>query len=60
MMEIFTGIFSAAILNNNLPIEGANAFTYEYTFRMWNDFKSVAHIYPYIDTGIVLYQTEKF
>lgn len=38
---------------NDLPIEGANAFTYEYTFRMWNDFKSIAHIYPYIDTGIV-------
>jgi len=39
--------------NNDIPIEGANAFTYEYTFRMWNDFKSIAHIYPYIDTGIV-------
>ena len=26
---------------NNIPIEGGNAFTYEYTFRMWNDFKSV-------------------
>lgn len=38
---------------NNLAIEGANAFTYEYTFRMWNDFNSVAHIYPYIDTGII-------
>jgi hypothetical protein len=31
--------------NSNLAIEGANAFTYEYTFRMWNDFKSIAHIY---------------
>jgi hypothetical protein len=39
--------------DNNIPIERANAFTYEYTFRMWNNFKSVAHIYPYIDTGIV-------
>jgi hypothetical protein len=39
--------------NSNLAIEGANAFTYEYTFRMWNDFKSIAHIYPYVDTGIV-------
>jgi hypothetical protein len=35
--------------NSNIPIEGANAFTYKYTFRMWNDFKSVSHIYPYID-----------
>ncbi|TFG43412.1 MAG: hypothetical protein E4H43_01765, partial [Bacteroidia bacterium] len=29
---------------SELPIEGANAFTYEYTFRMWNDTKSIAHI----------------
>jgi len=45
---------------NNLPIEGANAFTYEYTFRMWNDFRSVAHIYPYIDTGIVSVKERNF
>jgi hypothetical protein len=46
--------------NNNLAIEGANAFTYEYTFRMWNDFKSVAHIYPYVDTGIVSIKQRNF
>jgi len=43
-----------------LPIEGANAFTYEYTFRMWNDFMSVAHIYPYVDTGIVYIKQRNF
>jgi hypothetical protein len=46
--------------NNNLPIEGANAFTYEYTFRMWNDFKSVAHIYPFVDTGVVFIKQSNF
>lgn len=46
--------------DNNLPIEGANAFTYAYTFRMWNDFKSVAHIYPYVDTGIVSIKMSNF
>jgi hypothetical protein len=46
--------------NNNIPIEGANAFTYEYTFRMWNDFKSVAHIYPYVDTGIISIKQRNF
>jgi hypothetical protein len=46
--------------NNNLAIEGANAFTYEYTFRMWNDFKSVAHIYPYIDTGVIFIKQRNF
>jgi hypothetical protein len=45
---------------NNLPVEGGNAFTYEYTFRMWNDFKSVAHIYPYVDTGIVYIRQRNF
>jgi len=45
---------------SDLPIEGANAFTYEYTFRMWNDTKSVAHIYPYVDTGIVSIKQKNF
>jgi hypothetical protein len=46
--------------DNNIPIEGANAFTYEYTFRMWNDFKSVAHIYPYVDTGVIYIRMRNF
>ncbi len=46
--------------NSDIPVEGANAFTYEYTFRMWNDFRSIAHVYPYIDTGIVYTQQENF
>jgi hypothetical protein len=46
--------------NNDIPVEGANAFTYEYTFRMWNDIKSVSHIYPYIDTGIVFIKQRNF
>ncbi|HKK42398.1 MAG TPA: hypothetical protein VJ963_08315 [Bacteroidales bacterium] len=46
--------------NNNIPIEGANAFTYSYTFRMWNDFRSVSHIYPYVDTGVVWIKQTNF
>ena len=46
--------------DNNLPIEGGNAFTYEYTFRMWNDFRSVSHIYPYIDTGVIFIKQRNF
>jgi len=30
--------------NNDVPIEGANAFTYSYCFRMWNDIK-VSHMF---------------
>ena len=44
----------------DLAIEGANSFTYEYSFRMWNNFESVAHIYPYIDTGIVSVKQRNF
>lgn len=46
--------------NSNQPIEGANAFTYEYTFRMWNNTKSIAHIYPYIDEGVVYVKQKNF
>jgi hypothetical protein len=46
--------------NSDVPIEGANAFTYEYTFRMWNNTKSIAHIYPFIDTGIVYVKQRNF
>lgn len=46
--------------NSDTPVEGANAFTYEYTFRMWNNIESVSHIYPYIDTGIVYVQQHNF
>lgn len=46
--------------STDLPIEGANSFTYDYAFRMWNDIKSVAHIYPYIDTGIVSIKQRNF
>ena len=52
--------FMSRNAENNLPVEGGNAFTYEYTFRMWNDFKSVAHIYPYVDTGVVWIRQRNF
>ena len=48
--------------DTNVPIDGANAFTYEYTFRMWNnnDTSFVSHIYPFIDSGCVWIQTRNF
>jgi hypothetical protein len=52
--------FLSSDADNNVPIEGANAFTYSYHFRMWNDFKSVSHIYPYIDTGVVFIKQGNF
>lgn len=36
----------------NIPVEGANAFTFEYTFRLPLS-KSTAHLYPFIDRSVV-------
>lgn len=46
----------------NVPIDGANAFTYEYTFRLWNnnDTSFVSHIYPFIDSGSIWVQQSNF
>jgi len=46
--------------NSDVPIEGANAFTYEYTFRMWNNTKSVSHIYPFVDEGVIYVKQKNF
>ncbi len=46
--------------NENRPIEGANAFAYEYSFRMHNDYEEVAHIYPYIEKGTLSVKISNF
>ncbi len=46
--------------DNNRPIEGANAFAYEYSFRMHNDHEEVAHIYPYVDEGTIWVKISNF
>ncbi|MEQ8904513.1 hypothetical protein [Ekhidna sp.] len=37
----------------NRAVEGANAFTYEYSFRLPEAVNSVAHLYPFIDKEMV-------
>jgi hypothetical protein len=46
--------------NDNRPIEGANAFAYEYSFRMHNDYEEVSHIYPYVEEGTFSVQIRNF
>jgi len=46
--------------DDNRPIEGANAFAYEYSFRMHNDVNEVSHIYPYIEDGTVTVKISNF
>lgn len=45
--------------DRNLKIEGANAFTYEYTFRLPNN-NSICHIYPFVDSKVVSIQQHNF
>ncbi len=35
--------------NSDKPVEGANAFAYEYSFRMHNNPGEMSHIYPFVD-----------
>jgi hypothetical protein len=44
----------------NRPIEDANAFAYEYSFRMHNDVEEVSHIYPYVDEGTISVRINNF
>jgi hypothetical protein len=41
--------FLSSSATENIPVEGGNAFAYEYSFRMHDDPNEVSHIYPYID-----------
>lgn len=38
---------------SNLAIEGGNAFTFEFTFRMHDSPKEISHVYPYVDSKVV-------
>jgi hypothetical protein len=46
--------------DQNIAIEGANAFAYEYTFRLWDDPEQVSHIYPYIDEHTISVEVGNF
>jgi hypothetical protein len=46
--------------NENESIEGGNAFTFEYTFRMHDDPSQVSHIYPFIDNKVISVKQSNF
>lgn len=45
--------------DQNVKVEGANGFTYEYTFRLPNA-ASICHIYPYVDAQTISIQQYNF
>lgn len=52
--------FLSTSATENIPIEGANAFAYEYSFRMWDNPNEVSHIYPYVDDRTISVRLSDF
>ena len=46
--------------SSNIPIEGGNAFTHEYTFRLHDNVNEISHIYPYVDPESTKIQVKNF
>lgn len=44
----------------NKAIEGANAFAYEYSFRMYDNTAEISHIYPYVDDRTISVKLSNF
>ena len=46
--------------DNNREVEGSNAFTYEYSFRLPHSPKVITHLYPFIDDKVVTFTQHNF
>lgn len=46
--------------NENIPVPGGNAFTFEYTFRLHESHKQVSHIYPFVDENVISVKQHNF
>ena len=44
----------------NIAVEGGNAFTFEYTFRLHKEAYQTSHIYPYIDDKVISVEQRNF
>jgi len=52
--------FMSTSSTERIPIEGGNAFAYEYSFRMHNTPEQVSHIYPYVDDKTITVRLSNF
>lgn len=57
--NLYSYYFSSSA-DENKRIEGSNAFTFEYTFRMPDKPGSVCHLYPYITENVISIQQHNF
>lgn len=52
--------FLSTSFNENKPVEGGNAFAFEYSFRMWDDPNQISHIYPFVDDRTISVKLSNF
>ena len=52
--------FLSSSSSENIPVNGGNAFTFEYTFRLPYDEKEICHIYPFVDNKVVSVKQTNF
>jgi hypothetical protein len=52
--------YISTLPNSNKPVEGGNAFTFEYTFRLHDDPKEISHLYPYVDKKVISVKQSNF
>ena len=52
--------FLSSSPTENKAIEGGNAFTFEYTFRLSDNQKDIAHLYPYIEQNVYSVRLSNF
>ena len=45
--------FLSSSPTENKVVEGGNAFTFEYTFRLSDSPNSIAHLYPYVEENVI-------
>lgn len=45
---------------DNKPIEGGNAFTFEYTFRLSDNKNNIAHLYPFVEENVISVKVSNF
>lgn len=52
--------FLSSSPNENIPISGGNAFTFEYTFRLNAASNQISHIYPFVDDNVISIKQTNF
>ena len=52
--------FLSASPSDNVPVNGGNAFTFEYSFRLPVDVDEICHIYPFVDNRVVSVKQTNF